>query len=327
MLGIILAIAFISALYIIYHCINILTKQYNYMSRLKRYISVEEIKEDKKHQNRKDFKAGLNIISRSVGKVKALDGYKKKVGVQLEKAHILLKPEEYISFCLILFFIFFLLGVAFTENATYARRVPFVIFAGVIGWVTPGIILKRRIKKRNKYLNEQLCDAVNMLSNSLKAGYSFFQAIDTVANEMSGPISEEFTILQKEISFGIPVENAMDNLVKRVCSDDLELLVTAVLIQRQVGGNLSEVLDNISSTIRDRIRLKAEVKTVTSQGRMSGLIISILPVALGGILFLINPGYIGLLFTNPIGIGILIYSAFMELIGIYCINRIVKIEL
>ena len=184
-----------------------------------------------------------------------------------------------------------------------------------------------KIKKRIKGLNEQLGDAIVMISNSLKTGYSFFQAIDMVAGEMTGPISEEFSILQKEINLGLSTDKALENLSARVSSDDLELVITAVLIQRQVGGNLAEVLDNISATIRDRVRIKGEIKTVTAQGRMSGWVISLLPAGLCLLIYVINPQYMAVLFTRPLGIMMLVISVFMELLGIFFISRIVKIEI
>jgi tight adherence protein B len=207
------------------------------------------------------------------------------------------------------------------------KSILFTVIASIIAWLFPTFILRARIKKRVKSLNEQLSDAIVLISNSLKAGYSFFQAVDIVAKEMTGPIAEEFALLQKEVNLGLTTEKALENLVARVKSDDLELVVIAVLIQRQVGGNLSEILDNISSTIRERVKIKGEVKTVTAQGRASGFIISLLPVGLGLILFVINPEHISTLFTDPIGIAILVFSVMMELIGIYFISKIVKIEI
>ncbi len=181
-------------------------------------------------------------------------------------------------------------------------------------------------KKRIKLLNNQLGDAIMLLSSSLKAGYSFFQAVDTVTKEMSGPISEEFVIMQKEVNLGVSTEKALENLVQRVGSDDLEMVITAVLIQRQVGGNLSEVLDNISTTIRDRIKIKGEVRTITAQGRVSGLVLSLLPIVLGVLVYMINPSHMQVLFTNPFGIILLVYSGIMELIGIFIIRKIVRVE-
>jgi tight adherence protein B len=298
----------------------------NSITRLKRYINIEEVREEKKKSANKDLKMGLGVISKKIGSVKFLDGYKKEIQLQLTRAHILLKPEEYIAVCVMVFIITALIIFSLTSKKQLNVAILLSVGAGALGWLFPSIIVKSKTKARLKQLNDQLCDAISLISNSLKAGYSFFQAVDTVSKEINGPIAEEFTLLQKEVNLGLATEKALENLVTRVNSDDLELVVTAVLIQRQVGGNLSEVLDNISTTIRERIRIKGEVKTVTAQGRMSGMIISLLPVALGIILYLINPQHIGMLFNNAIGLGILGFSIIMQLIGIYFISKIVKIE-
>lgn len=327
MLKLILFFSFITIAMLLFPVVKYLVGKQKAIFRLKRYISADEIREEKKKIIRKDYRTGFYIISKTIGNARMLDGYKKTIQMQLTRAHILLKSEEYITVCLILFSIFALLVFVITRSMPLSSSLLFAIAAGIAGWLAPNFVIKNRIKKRIKYLNEQLCDAISLISNSLKAGYSFFQSIDIVAKEMSGPIAEEFSLLQKEINLGLSTEKALENLVGRISSDDLELVVTAVLIQRQVGGNLSEVLDNISSTIRERIKLKGEVKTVTANGRMSGLIISLLPPILGFILYLINPGHISLLFTNPIGIAIVVFSVLMELIGIYFIGKIVKVEM
>jgi tight adherence protein B len=294
--------------------------------RIKRYIGYEDFSEEKKKATQKEYKKGLNLLAKTINNTKMFDGYKNKIQQQLTRAHVLLKAEEFITICIILLCSLGLLTFSLTNSMPGTNMLLCTAVAAIIGWFIPSIILKSRIKKRIKYLNEQLGDAIVLISNSLKAGYSFFQAIDIVVKEMSGPFSEEFALLQKEINFGVNTEKALENLVRRVSSDDLELVITAVLIQRQVGGNLSEVLDNISSTIRDRIKIKGEIKTVTAQGRMSGLVIALLPPALGAILFLINPEHISMLFNNPMGLLILIFSIFMELTGVYFISKIVKIE-
>ncbi len=164
------------------------------------------------------------------------------------------------------------------------------------------------------------------MSNSLRAGYSFLQAMDMVAREMSPPISEEFTSTMKEMSLGSPTETALATLSDRVGSEDLELVVTAVLIQRQIGGNLAEVLDNIADTIRERVKLRREIKTLTAQGRMSGIIIGVLPCALGVFLYAVNPEYISLLFTHPTGRLMVGLAVFGEFIGMLVIRRIIAIE-
>jgi len=320
MLSLILVFLFISVFLMLFQVFKYLLIKKNYVLRLKKYVNMEEIKEERKKNIKKDYKAGFNIISRRVGNAKFLEGYKKRVQIQLTRAHLLLKAEEFITVCMALFAGLGILIFIPSHSLLYA------ICAALIGWLIPVYFLKTRTKRRMKHINEQLCDAIILISNSLKAGYSFFQAIDIVAKEMTGPIADEFALLQKEINLGITTEKALENLVGRVSSEDLEMVVTAVLIQRQVGGKLSEVLDNISSTIRERIKIKGEVKTLTAQGRMSGIVIGLLPVALGVILYMINPEHVSVLFTDPIGNMILVFSIIMELIGIYFINKIVRIK-
>jgi tight adherence protein B len=325
MINFILISTFFSALLFTYPILSFLIGKQNPIARLNRYTNSNVIStEGKKQSKQKEFKVGLGLIARGLKDAKSLDGYKKKIQLELQRAHILLKPEEYITVCIILFFVLGFLMFILMSSSRLA--IIYAIVGGIVGWVLPSFYLKIKIKKRIKFLNDQLNDAIVLISNSLKAGYSFFQAVDIVSKEMTGPISEEFTQLQKEVNFGTTTEKALENLVTRVTSDDLELVVTAVLIQRQVGGNLAEVLDNISTTIRERIRIKNEVKTVTAQGRVSGMIIAAMPPILGLILFFINKSHIMVLFTEPIGLGILGFSVFMELIGIYFISKIVSIE-
>lgn len=320
MLRLILFFSFLTVIFTVYPLLKYLLVKQNSISRLKRYTSMEEIREEKKKSAKKDYKAGLSFMSRGVAGAKFLNGYKRSVQLQLTRGHVMLKAEEFITVCLIVFFLTMLLGLLLTGYLFPA------LLLGLIGWFVPSFVLKSKIKKRIKFLNEQLGDAIVLISNSLKAGYSFFQSVDIVAREMNGPIAEEFMLMQKEINLGQTTERALENLVSRVSSDDLELVVTAVQIQRQVGGNLAEVLDNISSTIRDRVKIKGDVRTVTAQGRMSGLIIALLPLVLGLLVFLINPEHMSILFTHPLGIGILVYSVITELVGVYFINKIVKIE-
>ena len=263
----------------------------------------------------------MGLIANRVASMKFLNNYKEKIHTKLVRGHILLKPEEFITISFVLFFCGGMLFFFITNNIIISSIIA------IICWMSPKFVLNSKIKSRLRRLNGQLSDAIVLISNSLKAGYSFFQAVDIVVKEMSGPISEEFFKLQKEINLGMTTEAALDKLVKRVQSEDLELIVTAVLIQRQVGGNLSEVLDNMSSTISDRVKVKGEVKTITAQGRRSGIIISILPPALCGILYLLSPEYMSELFDNPIGIGIIVTAVFLEIIGIYFVSRIVKIEM
>ena len=320
MLRLIVIFSFITFSMLLFQLLKYAAGKQKAIYRIKKYTNVEETMGERRKPAKRELRAGIGVLAKGVGSLKFLEGYKKSVQSKLNRAHVLLKAEEFITIRIIL-----LLGPGGIISLFSGSIAPLFII-GAAGWLIPGLILKGKIRKRIKSLNEQLGDAIVLISNSLKAGYSFFQSVDIVAKEMAPPISEEFTILQKEINLGTVTEKALENLVSRVGSDDLELVITAVLIQRQTGGNLAEVLDNISFTIRDRIKIKAEVRTVTAQGRMSGLIISLLPPILGVIIYLINPEHMSLLFTSPLGLMIVGFSMVMELIGIYFINRIVKIE-
>ncbi|MDO8685209.1 MAG: type II secretion system F family protein [Clostridiales bacterium] len=288
--------------------------------RLNNFVETEELREAKKKDAVRGYKSGIKIITNGLKNVHILEGYNKSIQQKLTRAHVLLKPEEFIMICGVAFLVTGLLFFAITGKVVTG------LITGVGGWFLPSIFLKSGIKKRLKRLNEQLGDCLVLLSNSLKAGYSFFQAVDIVAKEMNGPVSEEFGILQKEMTLGLATEKALESLVKRVGSDDLEIAVTAVQIQRQVGGNLSEVLDNISNTIRERVKIKGDIRTITATGRISALIISLLPPTLGLLIYLINPTHMAPLFKTPIGLAIILGSVFMELLGIYFISKIVKVE-
>jgi tight adherence protein B len=200
------------------------------------------------------------------------------------------------------------------------------IVGAAVGFILPFLLVNVKTAKRMKTFNSQLGDALILIANSLRTGYSFMQAADMVAHEMRPPISTEFARTVKEMSLGITMENALGNLAKRIDSDDLDLVLTSVLIQRQVGGNLSEVLDNIAKTIRERVRIRGEIRTLTAQGRVSGIIISLLPFVMGVIVYWMNPVYIGVLFVHPVGKLMLVAALVGQIIGIVVIRRIVNIE-
>jgi len=292
-----------------------------YIDRLYVYTNQSEtVRDEKIKKHQENYRQGLGILAISIEKSGFFAKYKNKIRRKLINANILMKPEEFLSICLILSLVSGLLGTLFFKNFLV------VIAMALSGWFVPLLILKRNIGKRLKTINDQLSDTLTVLSNSLKAGHSFFQAVDSVSRELTGPMADEFAKLQKEISLGVNVETALENMVRRVGSDDLELMVTAVLIQRQIGGNLAEILDNISETNRQRIRAKGEIKTLTAQGRMSGWIIALLPFFLVAAISMISPEYIKTLITNPIGIVMIIIAMVMESLGIILVRKIINIE-
>lgn len=188
------------------------------------------------------------------------------------------------------------------------------------------VYLNLKIEQRKREFNNQLGDALAMMANALRAGFSFMQTVDVVAKEMKPPISEEFGKVVREMRLGVTTEEALNSLSQRVGSDNLDLMITAVLIQRQVGGNLAQIFDSISTTINERIKMKREIKTLTAQGRASGWIIGLLPMAIGLLLYVINPGYMEPLFKEPLG-QILIGSGLVsQLFGMLIIKKIVNID-
>nr|WP_239559087.1 type II secretion system F family protein [Sporohalobacter salinus] len=239
---------------------------------------------------------------------------------ELQKTNLPLKVSEFIIIALISCFSLGLVGILISNNLIV------IILLFLLGLISPYLYLKYSQKKRLDKFNEQIIDSLTIISNSLKAGYSFFQAIEMVAKEMSAPISEEFTRVLKEMNLGASPQEALTSLTERIESEDLDLVITAVLIQRQVGGNLSEILDSISDTIRERIKIKGEIQTLTAQGKMSGIIIALLPISLGGLLFLINPEYMSPFFKHPLGRAMIIIGIISQILGAALIKKIINIE-
>ncbi|MGB6772406.1 MAG: type II secretion system F family protein [Candidatus Dormiibacterota bacterium] len=208
------------------------------------------------------------------------------------------------------------------------NRTPiFALVLAVVGFFVPPIVLKYRSRKRLRKFNDQLGDTLILLSNALKAGYSFPQAMASIARSAPPPMCEEFARATREVQLGVTTDAALQHMVARIDSEDLDLVVTAVQIQRVVGGNLAEIFDNIAFTIRERVRIKGEIRTLTAQARTSSYIITGLPVGLGLILEAINPTYISplLSFKGP-GPYVLIACALSIGFAFYVMQRIANIE-
>lgn len=202
-----------------------------------------------------------------------------------------------------------------------------MFFVGVLVGILMGFaLLGMRIRRRRKKFTNQLGDMLTMVANALRAGFSFMQAFELISREMDAPMGREVQLVVNEVNLGNTLESALDNMQRRVASPDFELVVTAVLIQRQVGGDLASILDTISETIAERVRMRREVMTLTAQGRLSGIVLAILPFAMAGILTFIKPDYLKPLLEDELGriiIGVAIVS---ELIGIFFIKKITDIR-
>jgi tight adherence protein B len=239
---------------------------------------------------------------------------------KLIQAGLPLKGSEFLVICL---------GSGFfagTLCLLLIGKVIVAILGFAVGFAVPLIVLRAIIERRVKAFNNQLGDCLVLIANSLRTGYSFMQAIQMVASEMLPPISVEFARTLREMNLGVTTEEALNNLAKRINSDDLDLVLTAVMIQRQIGGNLAEILDNIAGTIRERQKIKGEIRTLTAQGRISGMVVGVLPIGLGLVIQVINPEYVRVLFTTDIGLFMVGGAVVSQIFGIFVIRKIVNIE-
>jgi tight adherence protein B len=243
---------------------------------------------------------------------------------QLARADLKLKVGEYIAVILIaasgMAMIFWLIG----------GRSPIVAIVGaVIGFFIPRIYVNAQQGKRLVKFNDQLADMLNLMVNGLRAGYSTMQAMEAVSKELPSPISDEFRRVVQEMQLGVAMERALDNLLTRIPSPDLDLVVTAINVQREVGGNLAEILDTISHTIRERVRIKGEIRVLTSQVMYSGRFLAVMPLFLFAGLYVMNRNYFMIFFapeTRLIGIIALSAALILIIAGYFVMTRIGNIE-
>ena len=244
---------------------------------------------------------------------------KPSVAEQLQRADLKLRPSEFFGIQLGA-------GVLVALIAYWRFNSILGLLAFVIGYLAPSFYVRYRVSQRLRKFNGQLGDTLTLLSNALKAGYSFAQAIDTVAKNAVAPIGDEFGRAVREMNLGGSPDEALSNITKRIASPDFDLVSTAYSIHRTVGGNLAEILDNIAYTIRERVRIKGEIQTLTAQARASGTIITALPILLAAFMFFVTPTYFQPMFGNVIGWALIIMAAFLIFIGNLIIRRIVAIE-
>jgi len=210
-----------------------------------------------------------------------------RISQNLARADLKLKVGEY--FALIFMSVVLVGGLAWLIGG---RNIISFLIGAVAGYLAPGIYVARQQARRLNRFNEELPDMLNLMVNGLRAGYSTLQAMEAVSKELPSPICDEFRRVVQEMQLGIPMEAALANLLRRIPSDDLDFVITAINVQREVGGNLSEILDTISFTIRERVRIKGEIRVITAQVRVSGIVLSLIPVFLTVVLWFLNPRYL-----------------------------------
>lgn len=260
--------------------------------RLGQIGASEQVKEAQKE-------AAASLVTEWLNRRVASSSMGDRIARELARADLKFKVAEYYA---LVFISTLVVGVL--AWAIQGHIVSFIIGA-VIGFFIPRFYVKRQQALRMRKFDDQLGDMLNLMVNGLRAGYSTMQAMEAVSRELPSPISDEFRRVVQEMQIGIPMEKALDNLYRRIPSDDLDFVITAINVQREVGGNLSEILDTISFTIRERVRIKGEIRTMTANVRASGTILSFIPVGLGLTLWFISPEYIGTFFapTEFLGLG------------------------
>lgn len=249
-----------------------------------------------------------------------------RISRNLARADLKMKPAEYIALTFIssvtVGFVAWFLGGRDTVGILVG------IIGAVVGLFLPGMYVKRQQGKRLVKIDQQLPDMLSLMVNGLRAGFSTMQAMESVSKEMPTPISDEFRRVVQEMQLGVPMYRALDNMLRRVPSDDMDFVVTAINVQREVGGNLAEIMDTISFTIRERVRIKGEIQVLTSQVRYSGRFLALMPVILMALLYFLNRSYMMEFFNNPpCGYIALAASALLIGLGYIAMNRLGDIEI
>ncbi len=268
-------------------------------------------------------KAQRSVLTEWVSSRVEKTSFGDRISRDLARADLKFKVGEYFALIFIAVVVLgFLLWFIGGRNP-----ISFLIGA-VVGFFAPGFYVKQMQAQRLNKFNDQLSDMLNLMVNGLRAGYSTMQAMEAISKELPTPICDEFKRVVQEMQIGIPMETALDNLLRRIPSDDLDFVVTAINVQREVGGNLSEILDTISFTIRERVKIKGEIRVMTAQVRTSGTVLSLIPVFLTLILWFLNPQYLmTFMDAGPICAGIAVGAVLLLIgLGYFIMMRIADIE-
>jgi tight adherence protein B len=286
--------------------------------RLNRYLELN----DKKKLGRRSFNLLVQLqLYKQTVRGKVLTKKKsERLETMLSRSGIPLRAEEYV--------LFQWMSTALFGGLAYllAGQLLFLPLGAILGFMLPRWWVQRRRRARMAAFNDGLLDMLTTVIGSLRAGFSFVQALKTVVDESEGPMREEAEIVLKEMQYGSSMEDALNEWKERMPSEDLDLMIQAILIQRQIGGNLAVILETIVTTIRDRGRIQRQISTLTAQGRLSGVVIGLLPFVLGLIIYTIEPDYIGSLFRHPVGVGMLVGGLISGAIGFVLIRKMTSIE-
>ena len=292
--------------------------------RLERFVSDFEATSTSASSEKKADR-GPSRLTQNLDEAIEKQSFARKIQTELARANLKITVAEYLMAVVVSIF-----GTAALAFFIYDQNLIMTLVGAIVGFFLPRFYVRMKKNRRLKAFNDQLGDTITLMANGVRAGYSMLMAMEAVGKEMPDPVSEEFNRVVREINLGVPNERAFTNMHRRIPSDDLELMITAINVQHEVGGNLSEILDIIGYVIRERVRIQGEIKTLTAQGMMSGYVISFLPIVLGLLLFAMNQEYLGrMIFANdtqPCGWIMMGVGLFMIGLGFMAIMKVVKIE-
>ena len=258
-------------------------------------------------------------ISRSVESMVGTGKFGQALANRLERADLRWTPGEYMMMCVAVFLVACLVGIV-------AKGILGCLALGIVGIAAPRFYTGKRYKTRQRKFQGQLADMAQMMGNSMRAGFSIIQSMEMVAQEGPSPAKEEFERVTTEIKLGLPLDTALDHLLVRMPSEDLELAIVAINVQRQVGGNLAEILMVISKTVRERVRFQRDLKAMTAQARYSSYVITALPVGVAFVINLMDRPYESYLYTSTLGHLMIGAAVAMLGAGYFFLKRIANIE-
>ena len=285
--------------------------------RINKYLD-----EGKKREEDQESKTALtDWVNKRVVKT----SFGERIARDLARADLKFKPSEYLAL-----YVIAIIGLGGIAWLLGGRNVVSALIGAGVGALLPGLYVRNQKAKRLVKFNDQLPDMLNLVVNGLRAGYSTLQAMEAVSKELPAPICDEFRRVVQEMQLGIPMEKALENLLRRIPSEDLDFVVTAINVQREVGGNLAEIMDVISYTIRERVRIKGEIRSLTAQATYSGRSLALLPVGLLCILWFLNRDYVMTFFApknvlcGGIALGV---AALLIVSGYFVMSRIANVEI
>lgn len=309
---------FLISTFILFVIMNTVSKRSRLKRRMDIFLPANELADKQGEKKKRESAFKLYVLALS--KVFRGIQFSKKTQQLLIEAGSLLRPEEFLAVRVLIVIgsglFLFVVGTSPLIN----------IAVSVLSYWWPVIYMNQKRKKRLNLLSYQLIETLGMMANSMRAGFSFMQAMQLVAKEMPAPIGPEFERVVREVGLGVPLDQVLLELTRRLPNKELAVAIQAILSQRKSGGNLAELMEKLEETIRSRVRILEELKTLTAQGKMSSLVITFLPVGLGLYLYFMSPEYFNPIIEHPLGWMLLSIGAISLMIGWFLIRKIIRIE-